>query len=372
LSKSLHIITLNIPYPADYGGMIDSFHKIRSLNKLGISIHLHCFEYGRSHSHELESFCETVNYYPRRTSISNHFSFLPYNVFSRRYDQLLKNLSKDDSPILFDGLHTTYYLDHPALSGRKKIVRVHNIEHLYFKTLAEYEKNPIRKLYFLIEAEKLKHYEKIVNKADNLLSVSEIDQEYFEGKYHNSVLIPSFHPSDKVESLTGTGEYIIYHGDLSVNENIGVCEFLISEIFSKLPFQCIIAGKDPPERLKTKASKCKNITVIPNPDSESMLRLIKDAQINILLSKAVNGLKLKLLIALYSGRHCLVNDTMLKGTSLQTACHVGNSPETLIEKIQYLMKQSFTEEMTAEREKVLLKYYNAYNANKLSELIFHA
>ncbi|MCX6328349.1 MAG: glycosyltransferase family 1 protein, partial [Bacteroidia bacterium] len=96
MNKSLHIITLNIPYPADYGGMIDSFHRIRSLNKLGINIHLHCFEYGRPHSRELETLCKTVNYYPRRTFILNHYSLLPYNVFSRRSYRLLKDLMKDD------------------------------------------------------------------------------------------------------------------------------------------------------------------------------------------------------------------------------------------------------------------------------------
>jgi hypothetical protein len=368
--KNLHIITLNIPYPADYGGMIDSFHRIRSLNKLGINIHLHCFEYGRSHSRELETLCKTVNYYPRRTSILNHFSFLPYNVFSRRSDHLLENLTKDNFPILFDGLHTTYYLDHPALSGRKKFVRVHNIEHLYFNILAEYEKNPIRKLYFLIEAEKLKHYEKIVNKADNLLSVSEIDQEYFEGKYHNSVLIPSFHPFDQVECLQGVGEYIIYHGDLSVNENINACEFLISKIFSKVPYSCIIAGKNPPEQLKTKAAGYKNISIIANPDNDQMSGLIKNAQLNLLFTLSANGLKLKLLISLFSGRHCLVNRNMTKGTLLGPACIIEDSADGIIDKIHHLMKQPFTEGMIAERERMLLMYSNSVNAKRLSRLIF--
>jgi hypothetical protein len=368
--KNLHIITLNIPYPADYGGMIDSFYRIRSLKKLGINIHLHCFEYGRSHSHELESFCKTVNYYHRKASIFNHFSLLPYNVFSRRSDHLLENLTRDNFPILFDGLHTTYYLDHPALSVRKKVVRVHNIEHFYFTTLAEYEKNPVRKLYFLFEAEKLKHYEKIVNKADSLLSVSEIDQEYFEGKYHNSVLIPSFHPFDKIECLQGTGEYIIYHGDLSVNENISVCEFLISEIFSKLHYRCIIAGKNPPKKLTNLSSPFKNITIVQNPDNDYMMQLIQEAHINILLSRATNGLKLKLLMALFSGRHCLVNDAMLKGTRLHPLCHEGNSSDAIIEKIHHLMKQPFTGGMITEREKVLLMYTNSFNAKRLSRLIF--
>jgi hypothetical protein len=318
----------------------------------------------------LETLCKTINYYPRRTSILNHFSFLPYNVFSRRSDHLLENLTKDNFPILFDGLHTTYYLDHPALSGRKKFVRVHNIEHLYFNILADFEKNPVRKLYFHTEADKLKYYEKILSKATYILPVSEIDQEYFEGKYHNSVLIPSFHPSDKVESLTGTGEYIIYHGDLSVNENINACEFLISEIFSKVPYSCIIAGKNPPEQLKTKTAGYKNISIIANPDNDQMSGLIKNAQLNLLFTLSANGLKLKLLISLFSGRHCLVNRNMTKGTLSGPACIIEDSADGIIDKIHHLMKQPFTEGMIAERERMLLMYSNSVNAKRLSQLIF--
>ena len=43
--KHLHIISFDIPYPPNYGGVIDVYYKIRTLHKLGIKIHLHCFEY---------------------------------------------------------------------------------------------------------------------------------------------------------------------------------------------------------------------------------------------------------------------------------------------------------------------------------------
>ncbi len=132
------------------------------------------------------------------------------------------------------------------LSGRKKFVRVHNIEHLYYSTLARFEKNPARKLFYGIESLRLKQYEKILKHADILLTVSDTDQEYFESLYHNAELIPSFHPFEQIESPEGTGDYIIYHGDLSVNENIMVAEYLITKIFSKLPYKCVIAGKNPP------------------------------------------------------------------------------------------------------------------------------
>ncbi|MCX6334218.1 MAG: glycosyltransferase family 1 protein [Bacteroidia bacterium] len=368
--KSLHIITLNIPYPPDYGGIIDSYYRIKSLTEAGTEIHLHSFEYGRQHSEVLESLCKSVDYYPRNTSFIKNMSLKPYTVASRDSEKLLHNLLKDDCPILFDGLHTTYYLDHPSLSGRLKTVRVHNIEHQYYSTLARFEMNPFKKLYFGFESLKLRQYEKILDKADILLTVSDSDQEYFEGRYHNAELIPSFHPCEHVESQEGKGDFIVYHGDLSVNENAIVAEYLISKIFSKLPYKCVIAGKSPSSHLKAKATAFKNISIIPDPGNDQMSGLIKDAQINLLFTISANGLKLKVLIALFSGRHCLVNSNILKGSMLGPACQIEDSADGIIEKIHQLMKQPFTEQMIAEREKMLEAYSNNFNVNRLLRLIF--
>ena len=48
--KHLHIVAFDIPQPANYGGVIDVFYKIKALTNLGVKVHLHCYEYGRAHS----------------------------------------------------------------------------------------------------------------------------------------------------------------------------------------------------------------------------------------------------------------------------------------------------------------------------------
>jgi hypothetical protein len=53
LDKHLHIVCLDIPYPADYGGVVDLFYKIKSLHQLGVKIHLHCFTKDREPQDEL-------------------------------------------------------------------------------------------------------------------------------------------------------------------------------------------------------------------------------------------------------------------------------------------------------------------------------
>jgi hypothetical protein len=138
--EELHIISLNIPFPANYGGVIDIFYKIKALSEKGIKIHLHCFEYGRERSIELNKYCASVNYYHRKTNIFRWLSLKPFIVYSRRNNQLLKNLLNDQFPILFEGLHTTYFLDHKLLKSRLKIVRAHNIEHEYYEGLKRQER----------------------------------------------------------------------------------------------------------------------------------------------------------------------------------------------------------------------------------------
>lgn len=351
--------------------MIDCFHRIRSLFKLGVKVHLHAFEYGRPHSQTLENMCSSVTYYRRDTSLKKHFSLYPYSVISRKSDKLIEDLKKDDFPILFDGIQTTICIDNKIFEKRKKAVRIHNIEPEYYLTLAGYEKNPLKKLYYSLEALKLRRYETILKRADYLLTVSIVDHDYYDRKFHNSVLIPSSHPYDNTDIMEGKGDYILYHGDLSVNENIAVSRFLISKIFSKIPFRCIIAGKDPPKSLTRKITRHNNIKLVSNPDNDTMSNLIRNAQINILPTMAANGLKLKLLISLYCGRHCLVNSTTINGSGLYSLCHVADSDEKMIKKITELIDLPFPREMIEERKKLLTRNHdNITNAVKLIGLFF--
>ena len=62
MDKYLNVIALNIPYPANYGGVIDIYYKLVALHQNGVRIVLHCFEYERPHAPELEEVCLKVYY----------------------------------------------------------------------------------------------------------------------------------------------------------------------------------------------------------------------------------------------------------------------------------------------------------------------
>ncbi|MBC7862295.1 MAG: glycosyltransferase family 1 protein, partial [Bacteroidia bacterium] len=172
-----------MPWPADYGGVIDVFYKLKELKKAGVKIYLHCFEYGRKQQKELEKYCEKVFYYKRKKSVIQLFSELPFIVKSRINEDLKKNLLSNEFPILFEGLHTCFLIADPAFKNRLKIFRESNIEHEYYRHLALSEKNPLKKNFYTSEAKKLEKFEKVLSNANLMLIVSETETEYFKKKF---------------------------------------------------------------------------------------------------------------------------------------------------------------------------------------------
>ncbi|MDP4280939.1 MAG: glycosyltransferase [Bacteroidota bacterium] len=368
----IHIISFDIPYPPNYGGVIDVYYKLKALHDAGVKIHLHCFQYHRDSSPNLNSLCEEVLYYPRKTGIFSAITLKPYIVQSRRCKKLLERLQQDDYPILFEGLHTCYYLKNKKLRNRFKIYRESNIEHHYYFHLSRAEKNIFKRIFFFISSLKLKLFQTNLAFASLMLTVSEEDTHYLAHRFPavRVKYLPSFHYNELVQSPTGKGSYVLYQGNLSVGENYKAAGFLLREVISGLDIRFVIAGMNPPEHLKQLIRKYPNAEVIANPDDETLFRLIRDAQVNIMVTFQPTGLKLKLLNALYNGRFCLVNPEMIAGTEIGELCETASNSEGLRRKLEDLMKKDFTPEMIRHRQQVLDKWHsNKKNCKTLLDFL---
>lgn len=372
--KHLHIISFDIPYPPNYGGVIDVFYKIKTLHRLGIRVHLHCFEYpGRDRTPELDRYCEEVFYYPRKTGLKSMMSLAPYIVSSRKSEEMVANLLKDNHPILFEGLHSCYYLDDPRLAGRIKVYRESNIEHRYYFNLFKVDANLRNRLYFLMASAKLRLFQKILHHASLMLAVSQHDTDYLQ--YHFPVkpifYLPSFHANDQVAILPGKGDYALYHGNIEVPENEYAATYLMTKVFNETKIPLIIAGMKPREKFRRMTELYPNVMLVANPDDEKMFDLIRNAHVNILVTFQATGLKLKLLNTLYNGRFCLVNEAMIKGTSLDSLCVSGNTAAELKDRLEVLFDQDFTLDEAATRGDELKKLYdNTENGLKLIDLVY--
>ncbi len=366
----LHIISFDVPYPANYGGVIDVYYKAKELAGKGVKVHLHSFQYGRRPSVVLDKLFYEVIYYKRNISKKNLIKSVPYIVSSRTSEELVQNLLKDNYPILMEGLHTTSLLDEPSLSGRKRIVRTHNIEHEYYQNLAKVEIDIFKKYYFYNEAAKLRRYEKILKKADLILAISKNDEKYFSSLYDNVKFVPAFHPFKYVNCKPGKGKYVLYHGNLSVAENANAARFLLNNVFNDLDFPLKVAGLNPPRQLVNQFQSRENIELIADPDDTTLHHLIENAHINISITAQKTGLKLKLLNTLYNGRFCLVNDKMLSGSELDDLCIIANNQGAMKRKIKSLFNKDFAEDNVDNRKtKLGTIYNNGHNVESLIELV---
>ncbi len=369
IQKHLHIISFNVPYPPDYGGIIDVLYKIKWLKKVGINIHLHAFVYEREPQIELEPLCEKVYYYKRRRSISTHISSLPYIVRTRDSGELLKRLQKDNYPILFEGLHSCFFLNHPSVSNRLKLVRMHNIEHEYYLHLACSTRNIIKKIFHAFESLKLYFFEHRLKYANHILSISAREHEYISRKYGNSFLIPAFHKFEEPGGITGKGKYILLHGDLSVPENIRAVKYIVSHLRKKIDFPLIIAGRNPADEIIQLGNKYRQVKIIITPEIKEMHELIRNSHIIILHSFQKTGVKIKLIDSLYLGRFVIANNIVLHGTGMESICERADEPNDLIKKTQELLEKTFDRNMISIRKNVLSKFSNRQNAEMINMLL---
>jgi len=374
MSPFLNIISFNIPFPASYGGVIDVFFKLKALHECGVKIILHTFEYGRERAKELNKYCEEVHYYPRKTGFKSQFSALPYIIYSRRNKELLSNLQKNDYPILFEGLHTCYYLNHITLRNRKKIVRAHNIEHVYYNGLFHNTKSLYKKIYMFIESKRLKSFEKVLKHADYILPLSTSEATYFQEQYgeEKTILVPLFHQNEQVEINENWQPYALYHGDLSTPENINTALFLIENFVPKdEQISWIIAGLNPDKSIYKAAENHKNLKIKPNLSPQEMKSLINNAAINILFTNQSSGVKLKLINSLFQGHYCLTNKKMTEGSGLECLCVTApENPDETLTCIKEHLYKGFPESEIQKRNQILGDLYdNRKNAEKIIKLL---
>ncbi|MEX2379430.1 MAG: glycosyltransferase [Vicingaceae bacterium] len=359
----LHIIAFDVPYPADYGGVIDVFCKIKSLHRLGMKLALHLFEYGRGEQEALEKYAQEVNYYPRKNSLVKQFSALPFIVNSRQSEKMLQRLKQDEVPILFEGLHACYYLDHPDLKDRQKMVRSHNVEHHYYGALAAATKG-WRKRYFQWEAHRLEQFERRLSHADHLLAISKSDQQYFQQYKTDVRLLPPFHPYVVENPSEAVEDFALYHGNLSVAENQKAVDFLI-EVFYNTDFQLIVAGKNPDKGLRDKLKRVSNIQLIENPTESELKQLIRSAKINCLPTFQTTGVKLKLIRALIQGNEVLVNSAMLEGTDLKNHCKLAANQVDWREKLKALFQKDFDPSEVFKRQNAVAALFNNQDSARI-------
>jgi hypothetical protein len=356
-ANNLHIVCFDVPFPPDYGGAMDMYFRIRSLHSLGMKLILHVFEYGRGRSKELENLGE-VHYYQRKLSLGYLFSFRPFIVQSRANQTLLNRLLHDDAPILFEGVHTTILLEDERIRKRFTMIRAHNVEHTYYRSLF-HETKGWKRWFFYLESKKLYHYEKKMRLASVVLPVKEADAGYFKAFQMNCQVLPASLPEFSFSGLE-IRTYALFHGNLSVSENIAAVHWLAQTLMPaiSIDFPLIIAGKNPDDSI-LRLVNGKEIQLKANPSEEEMSVLIEQASIHVLHTKNNNGTKLKLLAALSAPGHVLVNSETVTGIDNQGFFYIEDTEKAYLERFQELINITPKKDLQEKRLGWLQKTFSA-------------
>jgi hypothetical protein len=184
------------------------------------------------------------------------------------------------------------------------------------------------------------------------------------------VHIPAFHAVDKVAVPDGLGDFAFYHGALGVPENDQAALFLVRKVFKDLAVKLVIAGSDASTELRKEVAHATNVELRENIDTEEIHRLVRDAQVNVLPTFQATGIKLKLLLCLFTGRHVVCNTPMVEGTGLEGLCHVHDDPGAMRTSILACMGRPANGQSLERRAQVLEeRFSNLRNAERIVGLL---
>ncbi len=349
--KSLHIVTFAVPYPANYGGAIDAWNRIVALSKLGVQIKLHCFLYRDFRSHPvIREYVREVHYYPRVVWPALFAKGQPYIVTSRKCKPLLKRLQADNDPVLFDGIQATGF--HAQLPGRVRLLRAHNIEHEYYGQLAE-EGSGVKSLVYKREALCLQEYEIALAKSfDAVFAISPHDHQWFQRKGATSILMPPYHGHHHIDIKPGQGDYILYQGDLSIEINQAALLDLLARLPKEINVPIVVAGRSGNKAFEAILAEKDNIQRKADVSDNEMMEWVRNAQMTIIHSLHLAGMKLKLFTALYHGRYILASENCKTNTPLDRSIQY-YAPGELSALVLRYIHRAFTTADIQERTEVL-------------------
>lgn len=356
-SKRIHIVSLDVPFPPDYGGVIDIYHRCAALKNAGYHVVLHCFEYGRGTQTQKHPIADEIHYYRRKKSIFAVFSRLPFIVTTRKNEKLAQNLLRDNSPIVLEGHHCAGLLLDQRFHKRIRIVRIHNNEPLYYTNLAK-TASGWKRWFFQLEAKKLAHFETALSRATALICLNQTEQTYYSSIHPKTFLAPLGIDPQRIEQQAIV-QQALFHGNLSVPENTEVALWLIALWNKQTPsIPLILAGKNPSPALSSAAEGNPMIRLVANPSEERMKQLLRTSSVHLLFTFQTTGVKVKLIHGLIHGNRCLVNPPILAGTNLETYGELIQNEGDLLQKLR---EPGPDEAEIMQRQEAVRKLYSTDN-----------
>lgn len=308
-------LTPELPYPANTGGRIVVYNRLKQFYKAGNEIRLIAIadDIDEVNNKDLEKICNEVTVFNRgRHKLSNLIKSVkkPYCVASRTFGKINKIIKK----YVADGKCEVIICEFPQMTanimGLKKgnnvrcVLSLHNIESDSMASLASGMPKGMKRRIYAFEAMRLRKLEdKIASSGifDAVCFVSENDMDIFKSRYtsFNGDLWISPIGADRHQiSEKAAGNNIICVGKMNYSPNISGVKWLATKVMPRVLEEysdavLYIVGKDPADEVKNLA----NEHVIVTGTVDSVEIYYKNASVAALPIFNGGGVKTKLIEA---------------------------------------------------------------------------
>lgn len=329
MHKNIIIVTSELPFPANSGGKIYTWDRIKLLSNMGYNITLFSLrDIGEDVKYdELKKVCKEVFTYEKKSKLKRAliYFYYPFTVATRKSNEMKDDINKyikennidlviADSAIIAVNVKTELV---PI------IITQHNIEHKAFKTMSSSAQSIIKKIAYYREYILCTVYERILYKNRSIKGytfISEKDMSFFRKKYTNKncLLVPmGWNETGEIESSANrNSKKMIYTGQMNYEPNVQAVVYFAKNIFGNIKREVpeaefIIVGKKPVEEVK-QLENIEGITVTGYV--ESIDPYMRDCSLVVIPLLSGGGVKIKLFEALSYKKIVVSTSTGAEGT----------------------------------------------------------
>jgi len=309
--------------------------------------------------------------------------------FSKEMAQKLKEIFSKEAfdVVILESIFVGNYMETiKKYSQARIILRVHNIEHLIWKRLAQQTKNPFKKTAYYYLSHSLKRFEfSLFKKIDGYMPITEVEYLYFKEKYPTlrSQTIPfAINLSDyqmRNHQIDEKNITFFHIGSMNWQPNIeGITWFLENvwkKVVEKYPqIHLVLAGKG--TKTVFDDTNYKNVQIFDYVENAQQFMNEHDIMIVPLLSGS--GMRIKIVEGLALGKPIITTAIGAEGIEItdKENIFIANTPEEMIKTITFCATHIKKCEKTGKNARDLIEdKYNQKNiAQKLvslfSEFVF--
>jgi glycosyltransferase involved in cell wall biosynthesis len=334
-------ISAELPYPANSGGRIYTWERLKQLKRNNNSICLYTLVENNEFVDfdKLNLVCESVNVYNRKKSYIKALLNIkkPYSVVSRfvreMYFDIKRRIENYNIDLIIIDI-PEMLINCPYDNTVNKVVTQHNIEYKLFKDISKNSRNIFKKIIYFFEYIKMKKFEKFFYKNNiiqgcTFISSKELQEFRVMFPKIKSACIPQGYNLDSniyTESFIKNDRKnnMIFTGKMDYEPNVQAVKWFCKDILPIIEkrihnIKFYIVGKNPTKEVKNLQQ---DNNVIVTGKVRDMKNYFDKTNLCVIPLLSGGGVKIKLFEALGNGKIVVATSKGVEGTIFMNNEHL--------------------------------------------------